>query len=597
MKRTWAVLAVLAVAAIVAILVLGPSKRGPVGGVETAGDRPAADSAPPALAPSGNGGGMAGGAARVVPAAGADGMEDEGAKGDEVQIVGTVVDDATGKPVAGARVVAEITTVPCPPFPHLLANLWSKGAAPRLAPRAPGDLAFLPDALPATTDDDGAFAVLWRWATTAADVFVRAPGYVVASQCAVLPKTPTTIRLKRGLEIRGVVVRPDGAAIENAVVRAEPAPGTPILPGHADATTTDKEGKFALTGLVPGSLVVSADHPKYVPSALDPMEPGINDVRIVLVPAFLATFNLKPDDGKEPDAPTLAWKTTGSPPRTGLQILTHPPALRGVDVPPAPPMADGDAANADVLPDGVWAYDPVRIPCDRPEVTFEVKAIGCEVWTSDPEPLPPEGGEKTYEVGLRRDMTLGSLKISFEDPDHNPVSFVKDKCEVVTGRHDQVPIPAGIVIRPSDVLEFPALPGGPYDFLVRSPLHAPLVLQVNVGAARENEARGVLGPPAKLRVRFTAPQATVVRFRLMMGRNADYPFPEGSLVAQEGDAKPGDEPKDPVFHAGAEGLLLSGLSEGRHTVEVLSPELVAPPTPVDLVAGETREIEIAVQMR
>lgn len=580
MKRAWILLLVVA-AAVAAFVLLGPSKKAPVAGSGDAADGRGVDvpPPPPALRPSPPRDGATGEPA--TPEEPRDGEPAEEPKPEGPQITGTVVDDATEKPIAGARVRMEIL---CGAFPADLAALWSAGASPRVqmhvgAPEA----RIFPIGATTTTDEEGKFAAPWGWGSSIpTNLYVRATGYVVARACSVDMSKPQTIRLKRGLDIRGVVVRHDGAAISGAVVRAEPAPGTEILPGHADATTTDKEGKFALTGLIPGKVIVSADHPKFVPTALEPMEPGFNDVRIVLVPAFLATFHLKTDDAKQPDAPSLQWKTTGTPPRSGLQIL----------------LVDEEVAQDEAIPpEGTWKYEPVKVPCDRPDVTFELKAVGYEVWRSEPETLPPLGGEKTYEVDLRRDMTLGSLKIAFEDRDGNPISFVKDQCEVVTGRRDRVRIPAGIVVKPSDALEFPALPGGPYVFLIRSPLHAPLLLSVDVPAQRETEAKGVLGPPAKLRVKFTAPEQVIVRFRVMQGKDIAYPFPEGASVAQEESEKPGEEPKERVFHTGAEGLLLSGLADGTHTVEVLSPELVAPLTPVDLVAGETREVEIRVDKR
>jgi hypothetical protein len=230
-------------------------------------------------------------------------------------------------------------------------------------------------------------------------------------------------------------------------------------------------------------------------------------------------------------------------------------------------------------------------------VSLTVKSVGYSPWTFGPDPLPPDGGEKTYEVNLARDPSLGAIKLSLEDKQGAALSYVNEKAITVPGRRDRQPIPAGIILKPGDVLEMPALPAGPYVFLVLSPLHAPVVLPADVVAGQTTEVKAVVGPPAKVRVKFTAPERLIVQFHLRLGKDNAYPFPETApgevATAEEKDR----DPLEGVLHAGENGLLLTGLATGRYTVEVTSPELVAPPTPVDLTEGETKEIEIAVQKR
>jgi hypothetical protein len=492
--------------------------------------------------------------------------------------------------MAGVRVLADVSDPrSCPRLPPLSGSLWPAEAAvlvaveesgvPRPALRKLGPLLEAA----ASTNEEGAFAIPWDLADVRADLFARRAGFVLACECRIAPGTGVTIRLRRGDEIRGVVVRGDGRAVAGALVSCRPAPGTPLLPGHADMARTDEEGRFALTGLVPGPVLVSADHPKFVPATLPAMEPGRKDLRIVLVPAFLASFEITTDDAKEPDAPSLAWKTTGVPPRSDLLLLEKHDW--GVELATPPALPEGEGATR---------YEPVRVPCDRPDVTFELKAVGYETWTAGPEPLPVDGGEKTYPVLLRRDASLGVLRLVFEDREGRPVSVLASKSEASTMRRDRQTIPGGVVMRPGDLLEYPALPHGPYLILVRSPLHAPALVSVDVPAGRTTEQKVVLGPPAKLRVKFTAPEATIVRFRLLLGKDPVHPFPENTTVAQE----TGDDAKaDPVLHAGAEGIVLSGLAAGRYGFEILNPDLFAPPTAVDAVEGETREVEVALQRR
>src|SRR5205814_10308762 len=128
-------------------------------------------------------------------------------------------------------------------------------------------------------------------------------------------------------------------------------------------------------------------HPELRAPELPPMAPPAKGVRIVLTPALVTTFVVGTDDGKGPDAPSVAWSTAGLPPRTGLQLLQ---LLKGS-------MPEGFTPEAKGKP---VEYAAVKIPCDRPTVTFTVKSVGYSPWVSEPEPLPPDGGEKRYEVTL-----------------------------------------------------------------------------------------------------------------------------------------------------------------------------------------------------
>jgi hypothetical protein len=384
-----------------------------------------------------------------------------------------------------------------------------------------------------------------------------------------------TVRRKRGLKVTGEVVGRDGRGIEGAAVRAEPMPGVELLPGTRETATTDVDGRFTLDGLVRAKVVVTADHPRYVPTSLEPMEPGGPSVRIVLVPAFLVAFSLRTSDGTEPKNPSLAWQASGR----GLPAIEQVSLLQR-DL--------GESSEAP-RPGGWLDYLPVKVPADRAEAVFQVKAESCAPWTSAVEPLPVDGGEKTYEVTLERDLSLGGLRVVLEDRDHKPLSFTGVSADATFARKDAVAIPAGIVMQPGEALVVPSIPAGPYMVYVRSPLHAPAAVAVDVVAGQQAEARAVLGPPAKLRVRFVASEAVIVKFRVLAGREPAYPYPEGaSSVATT------EEERVPVFHAGADGLVLTGLGPGPHTVQVVSEDLSGTPTPVDLVEGETRDVEMTV---
>ncbi len=153
-----------------------------------------------------------------------------------------------------------------------------------------------------------------------------------------------------------------------------------------------------------------------------------------------------------------------------------------------------------------------------------------------------------------------------------------------------------------EALVLPSLPAGPYGILVRSPLHAPAILTVDVAPGGPTERRVVLGPPGKLRVKFTATETFLVKFRLLDGNEVAYPYPEGARPApppeQGGDGGTGSaHDEETALWAGADGILLTGLRSTTYTVEVISPELVAKPVSVAVVEGETREVEIPVARR
>jgi len=228
-----------------------------------------------------------------------------------------------------------------------------------------------------------------------------------------------------------------------------------------------------------------------------------------------------------------------------------------------------------------------------------VKALGYSPWTSEAIEIPQEGGATTVAVELRRDPNLGRLILRLEDKDGNPLSYLTEKA-VLDGiwRRDGQAVGGGIVLKPGETLELPALPSGPYGLVLRSPGHAPVTLdKLDVAAGRDTEVRVALGPPAKVKVKFTAAERTTVLFRMAQGNEAILSFPElppGSVPPPDGGA---GLPRDGSVTAGLEGVVLSGLATGRYTIEVLSPELTAPPTSVDLVEGDTKEVEIAVSKR
>jgi hypothetical protein len=408
------------------------------------------------------------------------------------------------------------------------------------------------------------------------DLFVAEAHHVMGLVCAVAIPDEITVRLDRGLAIRGRVVDSRSRPVSVARVTARPAPGTPPVPGHRAASVTNEAGDFTLEGLIPGNLTIDVDHPHFVLSTSGPYDPAQNaDVTIALTPALRATLNVRSGDGRPVKNATLQWRTTGPTAKSELLLLL----CEAVEVKKGEKGAE-------------ITCSPVKIPCDAPEVVLEVKADGYAPWTSRPEPLNPDGEDRTFEVTLSNDANLGSVKVLLEDEAGQPIPWTDSKSRVTTViRLDGPPAAAGYVLEGAADLRFPAMPQGRYRILMVGPKFAPASADADVQAGRETEVRVPTKPPAKVRVRFTSPDQVVVRFRVTQGGKTIYAAPEGVVVGTEA------EDKEPIYSAGADGLLLSGLATGTYAIEVSSDEVTAPPTTVRLEEGQTEEIEIEVRRR
>lgn len=572
-----------------AFLLFGVGRNGPEVGdaVETEGSRggvsPAA--APQPLSPGGTSN-APDRASRLDPSV-RDPSDPEraGERGDLWRFVGAVVDDETGVPLAGATVTLLRKDSPCPPTVDGLffGTLYVRGPGARSAH--------------VNARDDGTFEV--AWGDPAAQLVARRSGYLAVSLCDVTADTPTTVRLRRGARIGGTAVRPDGRPVAGTLVVAKAPRGLPLTPGRLEQATTDAEGRFAVEGLVPEAFDLTFTHPTHFDETRPAVPAGTRDLKVVLQPAFAVTFVLKPDDGSEPDTPTAEWRVYGEA-RGGLEMLVRRGATASDDD-PSPPSPPSPAADEPPLPTGSFRYAPIKVPAGRPSATFSVKAIGFLAWSSGAVELPPEGGAATLEVPLERDLTLGRARIAVEEASGRLVSFHDERCTVSLGRRDAKDVPAGVILRAAEAVEFPALPAGPYRFVVRSPKWAPATVELDVAAGLLSEARAVLRPTARVRVRFVATESMLVKFRLVVGGaggEVAWPFvakPAGPAGAGPEEA---DEPGDAqTSTAGPEGIVLTGLAPGRYVLEGLSPDVDLPPTAVDLREGETAEVEVAVARR
>ncbi len=490
-------------------------------------------------------------------------------RGGSVRFIhGVVLDDATGKPIAGATLAAE-PAGPCPRLPAAFHDALQSGPVAR-------SVRYL--TAPAPTKADGRFD--WRVGDVRHlrpdfDVFTSAPGYITAAHCEPEVGAELTIRLKKAIPLEITVTDRHGRPIEGAHLIVEPGPKTEHVPGHAGRGVTDENGRGSVDGLRPGAIVLRVDHPAWMPAVTEPFDPAVEASKAVeLSPALLARFRIRSDDGQGIENPTLAWRTSGEPPADGLLLL--PVRNSGTD----------DVPNAEVL------STPIRIPCDHPTVQFEIKAEGFAEWRQA-EPVPAAGGETEVIVVLTRDLAQGSLEIAFQGPDGKPVAYAR----LGAGSPTIMPLddvdPGAITMEASTTLRFNALPPGRYRIGKRSPDFAPLELDAEVRAGEANRVTAKLRPAAKVRVRFlSSTPGTMVQFRLLRGREElpAYPVRDGKPgAAGSSDA--------PLSVQGSEGRLFTGLPGGSCTIEVMNKELVAVRQTLQLQEGETTEVEIEVQRR
>lgn len=474
-----------------------------------------------------------------------------------------VLDAATGQPLAGAQVWFEPAGSPCPRLPD------EAQVSPPPSPLSSRAV------IRHTTDAEGRFVLDTarhaRPPAEALDVFAAAPGYRLGLACAVrLDGGRATLRLARGHALQGRVVDPGGRGLEGCVVLARPAAAAARLPENAGWAVSDEQGRFALSGLGDGPLRLTVAREGWFPQVLpeeDPRDPRERVVR--LVPALALRFRLRTDDGRPPENPTVR-AVLGQPAEQVLELLTLLPDE----------TAEGRLTA------------PVLLPASAGTVELEVKADGYAPFRLAREPVPPEGGARTLPVLLARDSGQGALLLLFEDESGRALPYrdLRALPPTITPL-DRQDLGGGVVLETAEALRFPSLPPGRYEVGVRAFGHAPALVTGSVVAGAPSEVRTRLRPAARLRVRFSAPSARLVRFRLLQDGRV---VPALTEAGAAGEPEAGDAP---LLAAGEGGVVLGGLASGTYVVEVLSDDLLPSQTTVRAREGETEEVEIRVQPR
>ena len=422
--------------------------------------------------------------------------------------------------------------------------------------------------------------------TTCATVTASAPGYVTGMACNPSVGDEITIRLDKATPFTVAVTDPHGRPIEFARLMVRPAPETRALPGTAGTGVTDENGRGQVAGLAPSRVdpetgeptrvVLHVDHPDWMPFASEPFDPSVHKVMdLKLEPALKLTLKIRSDDGTGISTPILTWATDGDPPAGHVGLLT---------VSPNGPEAE---------PTSEVVSEAVRIPCSHENVLLEVKADGFSAWQQK-EPLPADGGTREVIAILRRDTGLGSVTLRYKGPDGTEVPYTAlGSSSPEFARLDPGNV-GSVAIEQGKVLVIKSLPPGRYRVTKRSPTYAPAVAEFEVREGEPVDETIQLEKAAKLRVRFTSGEQTTVAFRLLQGREIMPAFP----LKADGTPMERSDERGAALDAGTGGgALFSGLPTGRVTIEVTSPDLVAPLRAVDLTAGETTEVEIEVRRR
>lgn len=493
-------------------------------------------------------------------------------------LAGRVVEAQGGGPIPGALLTAGWSR-PAPeatlraPF-HIANRLGmfegptTNGSIGSMAPQPSRTLA----------DKQGAF----RWMVnpnantdpSQCDVFATAPGYIPAMLRRPPAGRDALLRLEKAIPLDVQVSDKIGRPVVNAQVEVRPDLGTEALLGHVGIAMTDENGRARVDGLAPGRILLTVDHPEFMPVTLPAFDPAVEPLKDVrLPPAMRLSFKIRSDDASPVEGPILTWATDGAIPHEGLQLL----AVKG-----------GDAGNASQSEIETF---PVRISCAHRNVTLEVKAKGFQAWKQI-EPLPADGGEREVLVTLTRDTALATLELSFAGPDDEPVPYRELGNALPTIVNLDGKEIGSLRIQTGETLVIESLPAGRYRIGKASALYAPAEVDVDVKAGEPNRVTVKLRKPAKLRVRFTASEPVMVPFRLLRGDVILQAFPEGESVDEE--SKLGDVPR---LESGAEGKVFTGLSTGPCVLEVLSPDLAPVSRTIRLQEGETVEVEIEVQLR
>lgn len=479
-------------------------------------------------------------------------------------IAGVVVDAATGEGLPGA--VVEVR----PSRPEGIRTEPTRRGATTSDARNSGLAAQT------TTSPTGRFVVPWDEGA-GADVRVRAPGHLDATRVGVTTDETLKIALRPGAAIRGRVHRRDGVGIEGATVRALTTTRDETRRETVESSArSGADGSFEVLGLPGQPARLVADHPEYMPGSAQ-ATPGGPAADLALVAALRAWFRLRASDGGALATPVAQWtrtSTAGRPLEAGVTDLE--------------PSGDPGALDA---------WGPVRVPSEPADgtVRFVVSAPGRLPWTSDEVAMPAGGAERTLDVALERDPAAGSLAIRVLDPDGRELALPRADALVTVRRTDGPSRPGRPTAR-EGALVYDGLPAGTYDVFATDRRFGAATVGATIEGGREARVDIRLAAPAALRVTITTGSRRRVQFQLLRDGAPvpafdDAPSPDPARAAGALDAG------RLHFLAGPDGVVLRGLASGRYAVRIVSPDLAAADTEVEVATGGTTEVSVRASPR
>jgi hypothetical protein len=504
-----------------------------------------------------------------------------------------VIDDATSEPIANAVVWSGT-----PPSSDAT-NVLNRSQDPRPTGRS------------ATSGADGSFSieVPASGPGESSTLLARAAGHFVGFGLA---SEGTRIRLRSGTPIAGrVVSAADGSPIGGArVVQESPAgastapPGASLGPLFRDVATSGDDGSFELvvdpasvakragSGASADLVTIAAHHAGFVPARSTDALSATSPRRLAMTPALALTIRVSTSDGRKPSGLVASWRIAGT--RPSARVVPLAPGLFEAAVGPDEldePTRAGDSAAREEI-------GPLKIPCDAPTVSLEIRAAGYVPHVAEEMPLPKEGGTKRLDVTLARDPQAAALHVDLRGPAGESIPF-DERATVSVRRVDGGPLAPVEPLPDGGTLVLDGIAAGRYEVRVFRAGFGPATIEAAAEPGVATTARAV----------FDAERRITLRLSGVVGRRASVRVtakgqPVFPTIASDpsGRASPARTPVSGVdslvFLLGAEPLVLGGLGSGPHRVELVSPDLVG--APVDFepsAASEPPDVTFAVSPR
>lgn len=217
-----------------------------------------------------------------------------------------------------------------------------------------------------------------------ASIIASAAGYQTAYAPLDTDRAVITMRLPRGLSVRGLVESAEGAILEDVQVRVEHVglPKGPLARATPDkdagATTTGPDGNFHVSGLAAGSYRVRATAPGWMQTQTPVVPAGADGVRVTLQRVVLVAVRLLHGPTDDPITATVfsarVVDADGGVIATFRSYASHPGAVSATR--DGPPLS---LIGPDAAPGRLVAPIPTR--WGNGPLVLHVEADGYTSWS------------------------------------------------------------------------------------------------------------------------------------------------------------------------------------------------------------------------